>query len=575
MVHNTEIATIFEEIADLLELEAANRFRVRAYRNAARTVRDWPKEVATMIEAGEDLLEIPGIGEDLATKMKEIVKTGMSPFLKQLKQKTPVALTELLAIPGLGPKHVKTLYEKLHIKTIRQLKAAAAAGKIQSIPSFGKKTQARILQGIADRQTVSHRHRLADITRIAEALRAYLADIPHVRKVELCGSYRRGSETVGDLDIVMTATDEERTMATVFKYPEISHVIAQGKTKASFILRSKLQVDIRLVAPSSHGAAVHYFTGSKDHVIALRDRALTKGLKINEYGVFKGKRKIAGQNEEAIYKTVGLSLIPPELRENRDELEAAAKGALPKRLVVLEDLRGDLHTHTNRTDGRNTIAEMAQAAKKAQLDYLAITDHSKRLTMAHGLDTKALRSHIETLEKTARHLRGITLLKGIEVDILEDGELDLPDEVLQELDLVVGSVHSFFNLTREKQTERIIRAMNHKYFSILGHPSGRLLTRRQPYDVDMEQVIKAAAERGCYLELNANPERLDLDDAYGKIAKELGVLVSINSDAHSTSEFAHLKYGVIQARRGWLETSDIVNSRPLTEVKKLLAATMG
>ncbi len=572
-VHNADIATIFEEIADLLEIENANPFRVRAYRNAARQLQGMGVPAADMVAKGEDLTELPGIGDDLAAKIKEIVETGQCQFLEKLRKKTPPTITELLKIPGLGPKRVRTLYHELDVHTIEQLARAARDGRIRELPGFGAKTEQTILEAISAHVTEQKRFKLAVAAQYAEPLKKYLEKIPGVKQAVLAGSYRRFKETVGDIDILVTATDAEKVMDRFVAYDEVKDVMAKGSTRATAILKSGLQVDIRVVDQECFGAALQYFTGSKSHNIEIRRLAQERKLKISEYGVFKGEKRIAGDTEESVYRSVGLPWVAPELRENRGEIEAARAGKLP-RLVELADLKGDLHAHTKATDGHNTLRDMAEAAHRLGLEYLAITEHSRRLTVAHGLDPQQLRKQMHEIDRLNDELKGITLLKGVEVDILEDGHLDLPDDVLAELDLVIGAVHSKFNLSRAKQTERILRAMDHPHFTILAHPTGRLLDSREPYDVDMLKIIRRARERGCFLELNAYPERLDLLDIYCQMARDEEVLVTISSDAHSTRDFDNLIYGVGQARRGWLEKKDVLNTRPLKLLKPLLKGTM-
>jgi DNA polymerase (family 10) len=572
-VHNADVAAVFEEIADLLEIEGSNPFRIRAYRNAARTLRDIPREVGAMLDEGEDLTELPGIGEDLAAKIKEIVETGTAAALEEHRKKVPKTLTELLRIPGLGPKRVKALYHDLGIRTLDQLQKAAQDGLVRSLHGFGEKTERYILDQLKERAGEEKRFQLAVATQYVEALITYLKESPGVKQVVAAGSYRRAKETIGDLDILVTAAPGSPVMDRFTSYPEVKEVLAHGTTKSSVRLACKLQVDVRVVPDDSYGAALQYFTGSKAHNVALRQLAQQQGLKLNEYGLFKGDRSVAGATEESVYAAVGLSWIPPELRENRGEVEAARAGRLPA-LVEVADLKGDLHAHTKATDGRNSIRDMAEAAQALGLEYLAITDHSRRLTMAKGLDPKRLFEQVEEIDRLNATLSGITLLKGIEVDILEDGSLDLPDEDLCRLDLVVGAIHSHFRLSRKKQTERILRAMDHPYFTILAHPSGRLIDERAPYEVDMARVIRHARERGCFLEVNAHPVRLDLTDTDCQTAKEEGVMLSINSDAHSVLDLEHLRYGIGQARRGWLEKKDVLNARPLHKLRPLLKRTM-
>ncbi|HCU53764.1 MAG TPA: DNA polymerase/3'-5' exonuclease PolX, partial [Gammaproteobacteria bacterium] len=446
-------------------------------------------------------------------------------------------------------------------------------GKIRELEGFGAKTEQTILDALTARTTEPRRFKLAVAAQYAEPLREYLAKTSGVKQVELAGSYRRCRETVGDLDILVTARESGKVMDRFTGYDEVAKVMSKGETRSTVILKSGLQVDLRVVDPECYGAALHYFTGSKAHNVVIRRLGQQKQLKINEYGVFKGALRVAGETEESVFRSVGLPWIPPELREERGEIEAARAGKLPT-LIEPKDLRGDLHVHTKATDGHNTLREMAEAARVQGFEYLAITEHSRRLTVAHGLDVKQLRRQMEDIDALNASLKGITVLKGIEVDILEDGALDLPDDVLGELDLVVGAVHSQFKLSRAKQTRRILKAMDHPHFTILAHPSGRLIDQREPYDVDMLKVIRHARARGCFLELNAHPERLDLLDSHCQLAKEEGVRIAISSDAHSVQDFDNLQYGVGQARRGWLEKDDVLNTCPLKELRALLKKTM-
>lgn len=572
-IHNADIAAVFEEIADRLEIQGANPFRIRAYRNAARNLGELPQEARALLEKGDDLTRLPGIGDDLAAKIREIVETGHCSLLDRLRRELPPAVTELLQIPGLGPKRVKALYHDLEVQTVEQLYRAARDGRIRALPGFGEKTELNILQAVEAHASQTRRFKLAVAAQYADALTAFLQAVPGVGQVTVAGSYRRMRETVGDLDILVTATARTAVMQRFVAYDEVVEVLSAGTTRASVILKSGLQVDLRVVEEQCYGAALCYFTGSKAHNIAIRRIAQQRGLKINEYGVFRGSERIAGEDEASVYQSIGLPYIPPELREDRGEIEAAHGGRLPN-LVEFSDLRGDLHAHTMATDGHDSLRDMALAAKTLGLAYLAITEHSRHLAVAHGLDPLRLARQCDEIDQLNQELDGITLLKGIEVDILEDGSLDLPDEVLGRLDLVVGAVHSQFHLSRAKQTTRILRAMDHPHFTLLAHPSGRLIEQREPYDVDMLRIIRHAKDRGCFLELNAHPERLDLLDSQCQMAKEEGVLVSINSDAHSTFDFSNLKYGVGQARRGWLEKGDVLNTRSLVALRRLLKRTM-
>lgn len=572
-VHNADIARIFEEIADLLEIRNENPFRIRAYRNAARTLQGMGQEVGTFIGQGKDLQRLPGIGKDLAGKIEEIIETGRCRALQKLKKKSAPGLTELLKIPGLGPKRVRALYDELDIHSLEQLQRAAKDDRISKLPGFGKKTQANILKAIETHAGSEQRTKLAIAAQYAEPLVDYLKKAREVNEVIIAGSYRRSRETVGDLDILVTAGTKSPVMQHLVDYDEIKKIASRGSTRATVILKSDIQVDVRVVPQHSLGAALHYFTGSKAHNIAIRRIGQQRGLKINEYGVFKDDKLVAGRTEASVFKAVGLPFIEPELRENHGEIEAARAGLLPT-LVTLADLKGDLHAHTKATDGHDTLKDMVKAAQERGFKYLAITEHSKHLTVAHGLDQRRLLKQLEEIDAINETLKGFTVLKGIEVDILEDGRLDLSDELLGKLDLVVGAAHSRFNLSRAKQTRRILKAMDHPHFTILAHPTGRLLQEREPYDVDMGRIIRKAAERGCFLELNAHPERMDLLDTYCMMAREESVLVSINSDAHSVMDFDNLRYGVGQARRGWLGKKDVLNTRPLSQLRKLLQQTM-
>jgi len=572
-VHNSEIADIFNEMADLLEIEGANEFRVRAYRNAARTVSSLPQSIADMVKQGEDLSELPGIGKDLAGKITQIIKKGELPQLEDLRHDMPEELIELTHLAGLGPKRVKVLYQDLGIASLKQLREAAENKKISQMPGFGSRTEEKILEAIERRGAEtgeSKRLKLSVAEGMALPLVKYLQKSKGVKTVDVAGSYRRKLETVGDLDILAICEKDSSAIDRFVKYEDVAEVVSKGKTRSTVILRSGMQVDLRVIPQVSYGAALHYFTGSKAHTIAIRRIGVEKGLKINEYGVFKGKKRVAGRTEKEVYKKVGLVYIEPELRENRGEIEAAQKKRLPE-LVTLEDIKGDLHTHTNATEGHDSIEEMANSAVERGYQYIAVTDHSKHLAITKGLDEKRLARQIEEIDRLNKKTEKIVILKGIEVDILEDGSLDLSDAILKRLDLVVGSIHHKFNLSQDKQTDRILRAMSNPYFKILAHPSGRLINEREPYEIDMQQIIKAAKDKGIALELNAQPERLDLTDIYCKMAKDIGVMVAISTDAHSRGNLEFMRYGVYQARKGWLEARDVLNTKTARELKKILA----
>jgi len=573
-IGNSNIADIFDQIADYLEIEGENPFKIRAYRNATRTIRGLGPELRDMLASGEELTELPGIGKELAAKIVEILETGTAQALEKLKQKVPAGVVEMLKIPNLGPKRVSALYRGLKIESLAALKDAAEAGRVRALPGFKAKIEQHIREALDALARRPARVSIAAAGPPVERLVAYLQQVPGVAEVAAAGSFRRCRETVGDIDILVAAGAESPVMERFTDFEDARQVLARGETKSSLVLRSGLQVDLRRVGLESFGAALQYFTGSQAHNIAVRGLGRQRGLKINEYGVFDGEIRIAGDTEESVYRALGLSWIPPELREDRGEIEAAREGRLPE-LVEAADIQGELHAHTTATDGRNSLEEMALGAKRYGMKYLAVTDHSQYLKMVGGLDERRLLAQMEDIDRLNAKLKGFRLLKGIEVEILEDGRLDLPDRILQQLDLVIGSVHSHFRLPMQQQTERILRAMDQRFFSILGHPSGRLINEREPYEVDMAAVIQKAKERGSFLELNANPQRLDLNETYCQMAKEAGVLVAINTDAHSVADFGQISYGVGQARRGWLEKKDVLNTRSLKELTRLLKRTMG
>ncbi|MBX6322995.1 MAG: DNA polymerase/3'-5' exonuclease PolX [Rhodospirillaceae bacterium] len=568
-VSNLQIAETFNTLADLLEMEGANPFRVRAYRTAARTIATLPRAAAEMVERGEPLSDLPGIGKDLAGKVAEIVRTGRLGVLEEVKARMPASLTALLALPSLGPKRVEQLHQALGVATVADLSAALAAGRLEGLRGFGPKLIERLKAEVARQTATERRFKLAEAEQMAEPLLAHLRALPGVVHVTAAGSYRRRRDTVGDLDIVVTARRGVPVMNHFLAYEDVAEVVAKGPTRATVLLKSGLQVDLRLVPEASYGAALVYFTGSKAHNIAIRRIGVGRGLKINEYGVFRGDRRIAGRSEAEVYAQVGLPVIPPELREDGGEIEAARAGTLP-RLVRLADIRGDLHVHTTASDGRLSLEDMARAARARGYAYVAITDHSKRVAVAHGLDARRLAAQIDAIDRLNERLDGLTILKSVEVDILEDGSLDLPDDILKRLDFTVCSIHYQLGLPADRQTERIIRAMDNPHFTILGHPTGRLIGEREPSALDMERVMAAARDRGCFLEVNAQPDRLDLTDVHCRMAKEIGVKVAISTDAHGDAELDFMRFGVDQARRGWLEPADVLNTRPLAELRRLL-----
>ncbi|MBS1134375.1 MAG: polymerase [Burkholderiaceae bacterium] len=569
-VHNTEIADMFEQLADLLEIREDNPFRIRAYRNAARVIRAHPHSMAELIESGTDLAELPGIGKDLAGKITTIVRTGKLPLLEQVSAKVPRALVEMTRIEGLGPKRAKALYRALKIRSLEDLQRAARSGRIREMKGFGARTEQLIGQRAKRVAATARRIKLADAEDIAGPLVEHLRAVRGVKDIEVAGSYRRRRDTVGDLDVLVSAGRNAASVMDEFvHYEDVVDVLARGTTRGTVRLRNGLQVDIRIVAPESFGAALHYFTGSKAHNIAVRKLAVARGLKLNEYGLFKGDRRVGGRTEQEVFDAVGLPFIPPELREDRGEIDAARKKRLPA-LVCIDDIRGDLHCHTTATDGRDTLEAMAKAAAARGYEYISANDHTKRVSIAHGLDRRRLMQQVRAIDKLNEKLRGVEVLKSAEVDILDDGSLDMPDEALKELDFTVCAIHYGLDRSRAKQTERILRAMDNPYFTILAHPTGRLINAREPYDIDLERVLVAARERGRIMELNAHPDRLDLDDQGCRMAREVGVRVAISTDAHRTSELDLMRFGVDQARRGWLEPNDVVNTRRIVELRRLL-----
>jgi DNA polymerase (family 10) len=561
-IQNAEIVNTLNRLADLLEIDGENPFKIRAYRNASRVIGGMSHEVSDWIDEGKELTDLPGIGKSIAEKITTIIKTGKLPYLKEVESHTPAVLSQLMRIDGLGPKRVQQLHEKLHIRSIKDLKQAISSGKIHELVGFGDMVSERIKAGIKHLTEYETRYALSQAAPIVQSILSYLKQCKGVTQVECEGSFRRRKESVGDLDILAMAVDGKFVIDYFIQYNEIKEVISQGKTRSTVRLRSGIQVDLRVVPAESFGSAQLYFTGSKAHNIAIRKIAIQHNLKINEYGVFDGDVSVAGRTENEIYQQIGLAYIEPELREDRGEIEAAKKNQLPK-LITLQDIRGDFRCHQNLADGQNTLDEMANAAARKGYDYLAITQHNVQ-------DKKRWIQQIKMIDRLNEKLEGIVILKSAEVDILEDGTLDLPDDILKELDLTVCSVHSKLRLSQAKQTERIIRAMDNLYFNILAHPTGRMINRRKAYDVNLENIMRAAFARGCFLELNAQPEYMDLSDVQCKMAKEMGVKLVISTDARAVTQLDWMQFGVYQARRGWLEASDVINTFNLSQLKKVL-----
>ncbi len=564
-MQNPDIARLFDEVADLLEIQDANPFRVRAYRNAARTIRDFPEPLTDLVRAGaQDLTEIAGIGDDLAEKITEIVTTGELGLRRQLAKKLPAGLLDLLRIPGLGPKRVKLLYKKLKVKSAGDLAKALDAGKVQKLKGFGPKMEEKMRAGLGQAQATERRMLLHEADVQASALVGYLQAGGDIRQIEVAGSYRRRRETIGDLDILVTSDNVARAMDYFVHYGEVAAVISHGETRATVKLRGGLQVDLRAVEPAAYGAALQYFTGSKAHNVELRKIAQEQGYKLNEYGLFKGTRRVAGRTEEEIYAKLGLDWMPPELREARGEIALAREHRLP-RLVTRADIRGDLQMHTSATDGQATFDEMAHAARALGYAYIAITDHSKRVTMARGFDSKRLREQWQAIDVWNATAKGFVILKSIELDILESGKLDLPDDVLAEADYVVATMHYGITQSAKELTRRLVGAAEHAFVDAIGHPTGRLVGKREPYPADFDALSRACAAAGCLLELNGHPERMDLPDTLAAAAKRHGARFVLSTDSHQPGNLPFMKYAVDLARRAGLEAADIANTRPLPE----------
>lgn len=569
-MQNQQIAAMFEELADLLEIQGANAFRVRAYRNAARTLENLTEAAADIVASeGRRLTDLDGIGADLAAKIETIVRTNVLPQLVELRAEIPIGVSQMLRIPGLGPKKVAALFHDLGITTLIDLKAACESGRVAEMKGFGKKTAQMILDGIQQVEQAGSRVLISIASGSAEQIIADLRKLASVSQVSVAGSCRRLQETCGDLDVLAVAENSGEVMDCLAAHPFVEKVLARGETKMRVRLRSRIEMDLRVVPAESYGAALQYFTGSKEHNIVVRRRAIERGLKVNEYGVFRGEEYVAGRTEEDVYAAVDLPWIPPELRENRGEIELAEKGQLPQ-LVEVADIQGDLHMHTTATDGAATILEMAEAAKARGLKYIAITDHSKRVTMANGLDAMRLRQHWQEIEQARGQVSGIELLRGIECDILEDATLDLDDEVLSESDWVIAVLHYGLKQPREQIMLRLLNAIRNPHVDVIGHPSGRLIGSRLAADIDYATLFKAAADHGVMMEINANPARLDLDDVHASAARSLGIPIVISTDSHSTNGFESLRFGVGQARRAGLTKDDIANTRPWDEFQKML-----
>jgi DNA polymerase (family X) len=567
-VDNRQVAQVLAEIADLLEIKGENAFKVRAYRTAAETIAPWPQAVARLDDQG--LRAIPGIGKDLAARVKELATTGTSLYHQELVAQFPPTILDLLRLQGVGPKTVALLYATLNIRSVDELAAAARDGRLRSLKGMGAKKEAQILKAIEERSKDEGRHLLTDTAATAADLVGYLQPLaPDVEFIPV-GSLRRGCETCGDIDILAVGGDA-RLMEIFSTHPRVERVLGHGDTKASVRLTGGYQADLRLVPRESRGAAMQYFTGSKSHNIAVRDRAIQHGFKLNEYGLFRAtdESRIAGETEDGIYEALGMSWVAPELRELRGEIEAAIAHTLPP-LVTVADLRGDLHMHSTATDGRDEIAAMAAAAHQLGHRYIAITDHSKALAMANGLDERRALEHAAQVRALNGRFEGLTVLAGVECDILADGSMDLAHDCLAQLDIVVASVHSQFSQDQQQMTDRVLRALECPWVDVLGHPTGRRLLKREPIQLDMSAVVAAAAQHGVVLEINCQPDRLDLGDTHARLAVEHGVPLVISTDAHATGALQRLQWGVLMARRAWAQPTDILNTLPVDQMRARL-----
>jgi DNA polymerase (family 10) len=571
-MENIEIARILKEYADLLELKENNRFRINSYRRAAQTIESLSQPLTQLIARGDDITRLSGIGTSMAEHVKEIIKTGTLGALRELRKDFPESFDEILQLEGLGPKRARQLYDQLGIRSIGELKQALDSGKVATLGGFGKRSAEKIRQAVSRLDTRPKRFKLADADQLVRPLIEHLREPGDIERLEVAGSYRRRMETVGDIDILAVCDEPQPVMQRFESYPEVERVLGAGTTRGTVILRSGLQVDLRIVPAESYGAALSYFTGSKAHNVAVRKLGVERGLRINEYGIFRvpkkpaaGKaeesegKRIGGGKEAEVYRAVGLDWVPPELREDRGEIEAAAEHRLPN-LIALDEIRGDLQMHSRWSDGHNTIEEMLCACKERGYEYCAITDHSQAVRVAGGLGVKEFKKQLQEIAAVESKISGIKLLAGAEVDILPNGSLDLPDDILEQVDVVVASVHAKTDMPAAEMTKRVLKAMAHPAVTILAHPTGRQIGQREPFAIDLEEIFHAAAEYGVALELNAQPMRLDLNDVHARRAREMGVKLAINSDAHGVEQLRFMSYGIDQARRGWLEKKHVINA---------------
>ena len=570
-MQNKEIAKIFLEIAELLELKEGNRFKIRAYENAARNIENFEQNLEGIYKKSglKGLEELEGVGESIAHKIEEFIKYKKIKKHQDLLKEFPKGFLALVDIPGMGPKTAMKLHKELNINSVTDLEKAVKKGLLKNLPGFKEKKQENIKKGIELKKKSRGRYLISEANEFADSLIKQLKNLKEADKIEVAGSLRRRQETIGDIDILVTAKKPEIVMDSFTQLPEVRRVLAKGETKSSVILNNNMQSDLRVLNPDEFGSALHYFTGNKQHNIKIRELAIKKGLKVSEYGLFKGDKKIAGKVEKELFDALGLQYIPPELRQGLEELETAKEGKIPK-LIELSDIKGDLQMHSTHSDGKNTIKEMAEYAKNLGYSYIAITDHSISERIANGQSEKELFKAFDEIDKLNARLKEFKILKGVEVDILPDGSLDFSDDILKECDVVLAAVHSGFKMPQDKMTKRIIKALQNKDVNIMAHPTGRLINERDPYDVDVHEMLKAASDTGTFMEINAHPKRLDLKDVHIKIAKEMGILFAISTDSHATISLENMKYGVSMARRGWTTKNDVINTLPIDKLLKKL-----
>ena len=578
-MENLDVARTLTELADLLEIQGASPFRIRAYRNAVNTINSLSRPLKDMVAAGEDLTELPGVGKSVTKYIGEFLTSGSISRLEEVSAEFPRSLVQLMRLDGVGPKKARKLFEELDVRTVDDLASELEAGRVQTLDGFGVKSAAKIIDAIEDHKKHTGRFQIRETERLIAGLLEHMQSAPGVARIELAGSLRRRKETIGDVDILAELEGDGTPVVDHFvSFSGAQRVVGAGSTKGSIVLHSGLQVDLRVIPSRSFGSALQYFSGSKEHNVAVRSRAVRQGLRVNEWGVFRvpeteddepiGKEdgeRLAGDTEQSVYEVLGMSWVPPELRENRGEVEAACEDELPE-LVSLEDIRGDLQMHSTWSDGKASVEEMARSCLERGYEYFALTDHSQAMAMVQGLTPERAREQWAEIEQVQELVPGIRILKSVEVDILKDGSLDMPDDVLEQLDVLVISVHSFMDQNKKTMTDRVLRAMQHPSADILAHPTGRIINRREPFELDVEAVLEAAADLSVAVELNANPNRLDFSDVHVHRAKELAVPVVISTDAHSLRGLADMRFGVDQARRGWLEASDVLNTRSVEEM---------